>query len=270
MVVYCKRVFMTKKNSIQFLMVSVLLVLGSLALRANDPVSKPQTPRVFSYHSTVSVYDSLNLETLSYRTFERAYKGFLHLWKNGHIKNEYLTIIDYNLSSTKKRLWIIDVEKVKLVHHDYVAHGRNSGLEYAERFSNTPSSNMSSLGFFITGETYYGKHGLSLRIKGIEQNINDNAHARAIVMHSANYVSEHFIKRYGRLGRSLGCPAIPAAEHKKIIPAIAGKSCMFINSEVSDYLSSSELIKESSESILNRLTYIEPIKPQELLKEFRF
>jgi hypothetical protein len=123
-----------------------------------------------------------------------------------------------------------------------VAHGKNSGVNYAESYSNQRYSNKSSLGFYVTGETYTGKHGYSLRLKGLESGINDNAYKRAIVIHPAKYVSREFINKFGRLGRSYGCPAIPLENHGEIINMIKGKTCLFIYYPDSFYLSTSSYL----------------------------
>ena len=155
---------------------------------------------------------------------------------------EVITIIDFSLPSDKERLWVIDIINKKVLYCCLVSHGRNSGDLKAESFSNTPGSNASSPGFYSTGETYLGKHGLSLTLDGLETNINDNARIRAIVIHGAEYVSSEFISRYGRLGRSQGCPAIPADQSKEIINTIKGGSCLFIYAQVPDYTSNSQII----------------------------
>lgn len=154
-----------------------------------------------------------------------------------------LTLIDFRRSANEKRLWVIDLKNKKLLYHSLTAHGRNSGDIFARSFSNTPNSNQSSLGFYVTGKTYIGKHGISLKLHGVEAGINDNAEARAIVMHGADYVSESFIKTYGRLGRSFGCPAVPMALHKKIIPQLADGTCLFIFYPDPTYTSSSQIGK---------------------------
>jgi hypothetical protein len=112
----------------------------------------------------------------------------------------------------------------------------------AEKFSNKPGSNASSPGFYSTGETYMGKHGLSLALVGLETGINDKARERAIVLHGADYVSDDFIRKYGRLGRSLGCPAVPVELSKDIIQTIKGGSCLFIYVPQISYTSNSQII----------------------------
>jgi len=119
-----------------------------------------------------------------------------------------LTLIDYRIPSTQKRLWVIDLVSGRVIYHEHVAHGRNSGENYARHFSNTEGSNQSSLGLYLTQETYVGGNGYSLRLNGLEPGINDMARKRAIVMHGAPYVNPDMASRQGRLGRSLGCPAL--------------------------------------------------------------
>lgn len=161
--------------------------------------------------------------------FERGVIGYLDILADGiKINNDKLTLIDFRMSSQKKRMWIIDMKRNEVLYYRLVAHGKNTGDDFAKVFSNIRNSNQSSLGFYLTGENYYGKHGLSLRLDGIELGFNDQARSRAIVMHSANYVHKDFIKNYGRLGRSFGCPAIAVNQHREIIQGLAEQSVLFI------------------------------------------
>jgi hypothetical protein len=199
----------------------------------------------FDFFSISDMYDSLQGDKPSYAAFETAMKGFLKLKSRGIVpKGNILTLIDYSLSSAKKRLWVIDVQKERVLYNELVAHGMNSGSEYANHFSNIIESNMSSLGFFLTSNTYIGKHGLSLVIDGIEKGINDNARNRAIVIHMANYVSQSYITNYGRLGRSFGCPSLPNDTGESIINIIADGTCLFIYYPDIAYLSQSEIIRD--------------------------
>lgn len=157
-------------------------------------------------------------------------------------KKKIITIIDFTKPSTEKRFFVINLEQKKLIFTSWVAHGKNSGENYANSFSNQPKSLESSLGFFVTAETYYGKHGYSLRLDGLEKGINDNARKRSIVIHGASYVSQAFIKQHGRLGRSWGCPALPIDLSKEIIGSIANGSCLFIFANNKEYLNTSEFI----------------------------
>jgi hypothetical protein len=146
----------------------------------------------------------LNLNPDLVKSFEERLPEFLSF-----ATNKIVTLIDFSLPSYKKRLWTLNLETGDILLNTFVAHGRNSGNETAEKFSNTPESYQSSLGFYLTDQPYSGKHGQSLRLKGLEKNLNDKAFERAIVIHGADYVSESFIEKHGRLGRSHGCPAIP-------------------------------------------------------------
>lgn len=193
---------------------------------------------------TESLYARLELEQagLSMAIFNQALKGFHLLKSEGKLSSkQLLTVIDFDQSANQDRLWIIDLDNQILLQKTLVAHGRNSGELYARQFSNQVNSHQSSLGFYVTGRTYYGKHGLSLRLQGIEEGINDHAEARAIVIHGADYVSKDFIKRHGRLGRSYGCPAVPNHLAPEIILAIAGGTCLFIHHSDQEYESNSKV-----------------------------
>jgi hypothetical protein len=170
-------------------------------------------------------------------------KGYLKLKEDGNMpEGKPLTVIDFSLPSTEKRMWIIDLQDSVILHHGYVSHGRNSGDLMAQKFSNKNSSYMSSLGFYLTAETYQGKHGYSLRLDGLEPGFNDNARERAIVIHGADYAREDFIKQTGRLGRSLGCPALPHEITVEIIDMIKDRSVLFIYGKDDNYLNQSQFL----------------------------
>ncbi len=191
------------------------------------------------------VYETLNTNHFELPTkdsFTKALNGYYLLEETGKIKKNLLTVVDFSLSANEKRLWVIDLQTNEILHQTFVAHGRNTGNEYARSFSNIPESFQSSLGFYATAETYFGKHGYSLRLDGLEKNINDKARERAIVIHGADYVSENFISQHGRLGRSLGCPSLPMEESKTIIDLIKEKSCLFIYFPSDEYLTKSQLV----------------------------
>jgi hypothetical protein len=181
-------------------------------------------------------------EIISFKVFKSAILGYHSI--DIFNKKNILSIIDFSEPSTKKRFFLIDLENKQLVYKCLVAHGKNSGDNYAKSFSNQRGSLKSSLGFFLTGETYMGEHGYSLRLDGLEKGINDNARAREIVIHGAEYVSEEFIKEYGRLGRSWGCPALPNEVSKEIIDKITGGSCLFIYADDIDYNKNTAILKE--------------------------
>lgn len=188
-----------------------------------------------------TLYDSVGLaETgLSFPLFEKAATGFYNLKNDGKTATDksILTIADFDQNSTEKRLWIIDLDKKELILNTWVAHGEFSGADKASHFSNAISSFKSSIGFYITGESYYGKHGLSLRLDGMDEEFNSNARKRAIVVHGANYVSQRTINALGRLGRSQGCPAVPQNQVKMVVDAMGGKTVLFINNTEQFYTS---------------------------------
>jgi len=183
----------------------------------------------------------------SQSVFELAITGYLNLKETEQLTNtQYLSIVDFSLASTEKRFWLINLENSKVVYHSLVAHGRNTGQNMAKYFSNKFSSYQSSLGFYVTGGTYLGKHGLSLYLHGKDKGYNDHAKKRAIVMHGADYVSEQFIKMHGRLGRSLGCPALPMNNYKEIINTIAGGTCLFLYYPSNEYIKKSTVLAENN------------------------
>jgi hypothetical protein len=141
-------------------------------------------------------------------------------------RNNILTIIDYSLPSNEKRLWVFDLKEKKLLFYTYVSHGIKSGTLETNYFSNKFNSKASSIGVYKTEQAYYGREGLSLRLDGLDRNFNDNASNRSVVMHGGWYVDEHFIKKYGRPGRSWGCPALPLSLYQPIINTIKDKSLL--------------------------------------------
>lgn len=204
-------------------------------------ISKPEKKIVLAIEKTINpnladanvemVYNHLHSDKYTLpklESFAKALKGYYSLKEKGLIKKNVLTIVDFSLSSNSKRLWVIDLATNTILFQSLVAHGRNTGEEFAKSFSNSAQSFKSSLGFYATGEIYSGKHGMSLRLDGLEKGINDNARSRGVVVHGANYVSNSFIKNNKRLGRSQGCPALPEELSKEIINVIKDKSCLFI------------------------------------------
>ncbi len=188
--------------------------------------------------------DSLNLEKLglSKKTLAYALKGYSYLQMHGKLVNKHLlSICDFSQSSKRKRLYIIDVDKKKLVMNTYVAHGRNSGAEYARSFSNTRESLKSSLGFYVTSNTYFGGHGLSLKIEGMEKGFNDRADARNIVVHGSDYIGCD-PRSAPKAGRSYGCPAVPSQQSSTVINAIKNGSCLFIYHPTKQYLTHSRIL----------------------------
>jgi hypothetical protein len=191
------------------------------------------------------IYDSLQLKKLGLNkdAFKYAYTGYKKLEEEGKLNKEGLiTICDFTQSSKRKRLYLIDLNEYRLLLNTYVAHGKNSGGEYAKKFSNRPESLQSSLGFYKTKRTYYGGHGLALTLSGLEPGFNDKAERRKIVLHGSQYIGDNY-KRWGRyMGRSFGCPAVPMKQSKKIINAIKDGSCLFIYHPNKNYLTGSKIL----------------------------
>ena len=184
-----------------------------------------------------SVYDSLNIKgKIDYSIFQKAYLGYVQIPnKNPGV----LVIIDYTKPSNEERFYVLDLNKKKLVYSTRVAHSKNSGLEIPLEFSDDPNSYQSSLGFFLTLGEYNGAYGYSLRLKGLEENINANAESRAIVIHGGDIVNDEYIKKYGFAGRSLGCPVLPAALTKEIVNYIKHGRVLFIYGNDEEYIEES-------------------------------
>ena len=193
------------------------------------------------------LYNNTKLQQygLSEEAFDYAWKGYRRLLDKKMIqRSNYLTICDFSQSSRQKRLYIIDVENAALVTNTYVAHGKNSGGEYATSFSNNPESLQSSLGFYITSSTYIGAHGLSLRVNGVDPGYNDKALERSIVIHGAAYVDGARANAGIFMGRSWGCPAVPAKESTNIITTIKNGTCLFIYHPSRNYLLRSKILND--------------------------
>lgn len=192
-----------------------------------------------------SIYEEMDLEDsgLSRKAFEYAWTGYYKLKKKGLLRrSNILSICDFSQSSSNQRLYVIDVRNRRLLYRTFVAHGINSGEEYATSFSNQMESCKSSLGFFVTTSVYTGVNGVSLRINGVDRGFNDNALKRAIVIHGAGYVSKRILNKYGVMGTTFGCPAIPTEMTTQIIPVVKNGSCWFIYYPSKKYLSQSTVL----------------------------
>lgn len=193
----------------------------------------------------VDLFTVMHLEKkgLSKNAFDLAIKGYTRLLQKRLIHNKnIITVIDFSKPSNQKRLFVIDIKNQKVLIQSLVAHGRNSGLEYATNFSNEIDSHKSSLGFYITLNTYSGDHGYALKLKGCERGFNDKAYSRAIVMHGSEYVTDKFLKSNKFLGRSFGCPALPEKINKKVIDVIKNGSCLFLYHPTKKYLLTSPVL----------------------------
>jgi hypothetical protein len=186
----------------------------------------------------------LNKMGLSMHAWVTAFSGYLKLKAEGLLQNaRYLSIADFSKDGGARRFFVVDLQDTCVVYHTLVSHGRNSGARFATQFSNTENSLMSSLGFFITGSTYMGQHGLSLRLFGQERGFNDQAERRGIVVHGADYVSEKVVSEQGYVGRSWGCPALPEALTAPVINTIRDGSAFFIYHPSERYRQASKFLK---------------------------
>lgn len=187
-----------------------------------------------------ALFHAMQLDgVVSFLAFRQAVDGYNKIERKC---KPVLTLIDFTKPSTEKRLFVFDMEKKELLYSSFVSHGRNSGGNYATSFSNKQGSYKSSLGFYLTGSTYQGKNGYSLLLDGLEKGINDKARERAIVVHGAAYANPSVIASGGRLGRSLGCPALPQTVAKPIINAIKGGSVLFIYANNQDYMAKTSIL----------------------------
>lgn len=206
--------------------------------------------------SIQNLYKNINAKAyeLNYNAFHYAMLGYATMKAQKALKNEeILTIIDFTKNSCQKRFYTINLATQEIVYNTWVSHGKKSGNKDCTRFSDIPESHQSSIGFYTTGRSYMGKHGESLRLHGNEQGYNANAYKRAVVIHGAEYVSEGFIKSNGRLGRSLGCPALPMGIHKQVINTIKDGSLVFAYYNDTDYLRRSKYLKKNHAVLLAQL-----------------
>lgn len=235
---FSEKEFMRKVSLI--LLIFLLIPSGNISTRAIRPA-----PVLSGAGSELAAGEQLFEEmqlggVVNFVAFRQAVAGYLRIKEKS---KPVLTLIDFTKASTEKRLFVFDMEKKKLVFSSVVAHGRNSGENYATSFSNKYGSYKSSLGFYLTGHTYQGKNGYSLILNGLEKGINDKARERAIVVHGAAYANPSVAASAGRLGRSFGCPALPQAITKPIINTIKGGSVMFIYANNQDYMAQSSILK---------------------------
>ncbi|MBK7589605.1 MAG: murein L,D-transpeptidase catalytic domain family protein [Bacteroidetes bacterium] len=238
------------KNSIFKITLLLLLAIGYSDIGFAKSIDEKETFHDAKTSKYIQfVYNKIKFNKsnkLSFEVFKTAFYGYLNMLEAGKISNEnILSICDFTLSSTKKRLWVIDLKNKKLLQHSLVAHGMGTGDEYATAFSNQPESHQSSLGFYVTAETYIGNNGYSLKLQGEDGSFNSNAYERAVVIHGAAYVSEQFAKDNDRLGRSHGCPALPVETAPVIIDQIKNGSCFFIYHTANNYLAKSRWLNSS-------------------------
>jgi L,D-transpeptidase catalytic domain len=226
----------------------LLALLGPVCVGRAEPAGpgrhKSEERAAFAGEVT-ALYEQINLKELGLtrKAFEYALKGYYYLLNHHRLNRaNILSICDFSQSSRNKRLYVLDLDQKTVLVNTYVAHGRNSGTEFARSFSNNPSSHKSSLGFYVTEDIYYGNNGLSLKICGMERGFNDKANGRNIVIHGSEYVGPDFLQMNHFCGRSYGCPAIPADETETVIDAIKGGSCLFIYHPTRKYISRSKIL----------------------------
>ena len=228
------------KKMIVCLAAYLIVAFSFKVVSADEGVSSVNEARLERYITDLyKQIDFGRVAPLSYEVFDKAYHGYLNLRNAGSLNKdkEIISICDFSLPSSESRLWIIDLITKKVLFHTFVAHGQGSGDDMATSFSNAENSHKSSLGFYVTGDTYDGEHGTSLRLVGMDQGFNDAAFDRGIVVHGAPYVCDKYVCKKGRLGRSWGCPAVPAALSLPIINTIKEGTCLFIYYPDNKYMS---------------------------------
>jgi hypothetical protein len=238
------------RKNVLIIIAVFFVVLTSFSVEDNvieTPIEEP----TFSFHQYADqLYECVNEENINVDAFNIALNGYFSLLLENKLENKkYLTIVDMSLSANTERFFVIDMETQQLVHKSLVAHGKNSGEEFATSFSNKPSSYQTSIGFYKTGETYDGKRGFSMKLDGLEYS-NNNARDRGVVIHGAKYVSNQFIKDNIRLGRSLGCPALPMATFQEAVDILKEGSCLFVYYPQKYYLAKSKLVNATNDYLL--------------------
>lgn len=253
------------RNKVLLLFITALLILTFKAFSTAKPKkieqipsSKPTTSHLFARASALFTTKSSDgsgkindeVKTITHKAndidpkaLKLALNAYHKVEQKGLIRNPYLTVIDYSKASNKKRMWVIDMANKSIPFHTYVAHGKGSGLTTASHFSNQGGSHSTSLGVYLTEQSYVGGHvGYALGLHGLEKGVNDHAASRAVVVHGARYVDESFIKHNGRAGRSWGCPSIPTALARPLINAIKNGSVLFAYYPDSSWLSHSKFL----------------------------
>lgn len=207
--------------NILFTLISVILLASNVSSRSTSFAKAPADMNTKVQHL------SAKAPNLNKNVLKLALAAYQKADSKGAVKKPLLTVIDYSLPSSKQRMWVFDLSKERLLFNTHVAHGKNSGMDIPHQFSNQLSSKQTSLGTFVTRDTYMGSKGYSLNLQGLEKGINDNAYTRRVVMHGAWYVEPSFIKQAGRAGRSWGCPSIAHTLAKPVINAIKGGSVLY-------------------------------------------
>ena len=190
--------------------------------------------------------DEFTSKGLRKKVFSRAIQAFQIALKKGQMKYSVVSIADFSLHSSKKRLWTVDLKTKTVLFHTVVSHGKGSDTDHdgiLNSVSNVPQSKQSSVGLYKTAETYTGKHGYSLKMDGLEQGFNHNARERAIVIHGAEYARESFVRKHGKTGRSFGCPAVSDRISKEFIDTVKGGTLYWIYVADNDWLTKSNFLR---------------------------
>ena len=222
---------------------NILFTLMTMAILATNTVATTASYATSSYNPNAEVsHLAQKAPQLDKRVLKLALAAYHKASSRGAVKKQVLTVIDYSLPSSKQRMWVFDVNHSRLLYNTYVAHGQNSGMNTPSHFSNVSSSKQTSLGTFVTRDTYMGSNGYSLNLQGLEKGFNDNAYNRRVVIHGAWYVEPDYIRKSGRAGRSWGCPSIAKTLAKPVINTIKGGSVVFAYYPDRNYLSHSSYI----------------------------
>jgi L,D-transpeptidase catalytic domain len=222
-----KKITITIPGIISLLFITTMLFYSSIALSARHKKHSHAHSHHAHLHKLKKVVEADHQFDVDPHVWELAFKAYNKAIQKGYIRQKVLTIIDYSLPSSAKRMWVVDVKRRKVLYHTLVTHGRQTGGLFARHFSDRPGSQASSIGTFITESTYMGSNGYSLRLRGLEPGFNDKARSRAIVMHGAWYATQDFAKHHGRLGLSFGCPAVSPQLARPIINEIKNGSMVF-------------------------------------------
>ena len=234
---------MQKMLLVVSLSISFMTLNFGLMEKAQAVSAEKQEPTKPSTFKALKANLSRKIKGLDKNALDAGLKAYLCA-TNVHntAPKKYLTIVDYSKPSSQKRMFIIDMQRGKLISSQLVAHGQNTGGRLATKFSNKDGSHQSSLGVFMTGREYHGKHGLSLRLQGLERDYNDKAGRRAIVMHGANYVNPSYVRKYGMVGRSWGCMAIDNKATQSTIQTLKQGSVVVAYYNDNDWLNSSSFL----------------------------
>ncbi len=247
------------KLSFFLTLIIAFVSIHSTSFASSGEETPPKSQALAEYSKRLYKEIGFTEAQLPLATFQKAMVGYYNM-QDQLKKKDVITIVDFDQSSLNKRFFVVDLKGKKLLFKSIVAHGKNSGFDIPNKFSNTHQSLQSSLGFYKTAETYFGHFGYALRLDGIEKEFNSNARGRGIVMHGAKYVTEAIGKAQGRMGRSYGCPALPYTIHKQVIDAIKGGSMLYIHKNQDDYLTASLLqdVEKAEKTFVEILKNTEP------------